>query len=76
MGDLGGGEQAVALARTASTLPVFLLVVPSGALVDILDRRGLLLVTQSLMLPAAAALALHTALGRTTPLVLLGVGRP
>lgn len=73
MGDLGGGELAVALVQTASTLPVFLLVVPSGALGDILDRRRLLLVAQSLMLLAAAALALLTALGRTTPLALLGL---
>ena len=29
----------VALVQTASTLPVFLLGVPSGALADILDRR-------------------------------------
>jgi MFS family permease len=36
----------VALVQTASTLPVFLLGVPSGALADILDRRRYFMVTQ------------------------------
>jgi MFS family permease len=73
MGDLGGGKLAVALVQTAGTLPVFLLVVPSGALGDILDRRKLLLTGQTLMLAAAAGLALLTATGRTTPAWLLGM---
>ncbi|MDA7418479.1 MFS transporter [Xenophilus arseniciresistens] len=36
----------VALVQTASTLPVFLLGIPSGALADILDRRRWLVATQ------------------------------
>ena len=36
----------VALVQTASTLPVFLLGLPSGALADILDRRKYFMVTQ------------------------------
>ena len=36
----------VALVQTASSLPVFLLGLPSGALADIVDRRRLLLFTQ------------------------------
>jgi len=36
----------VALVQSASTLPVFLLGLPSGALADILDRRRWLVVTQ------------------------------
>jgi MFS family permease len=36
----------VALVQTASTLPVFLLGLPSGALADILDRKRYFLVTQ------------------------------
>ncbi len=36
----------VALVQSASTLPVFLLGLPSGALADILDRRRYLMVTQ------------------------------
>ncbi|MFL6145069.1 MAG: MFS transporter [Labedaea sp.] len=75
MGDLGGGALAVALVQTATTLPVCLLVIPSGALGDILDRRRLLLAGQSLMLLGAGGLALLTALGMTTqPLLLLLIG--
>ena len=36
----------VALVQTASTLPVFLLGLPSGALADILDRRRWFIATQ------------------------------
>src|SRR5215467_8821814 len=36
----------VALVQSASTLPVFLLGLPSGALADIVNRRHLLLATQ------------------------------
>ena len=36
----------VALVQSASTLPVFLLGLPSGALADILDRRRYFMVTQ------------------------------
>ena len=36
----------VALVQTASTLPVFLLGLPSGAMADILDRRRYFMVTQ------------------------------
>src|SRR4051794_41547308 len=39
MGDLGGGALAIALVQAITTLPVFLLVVPAGALGDILERR-------------------------------------
>src|SRR4051794_41493821 len=57
MGDLGGSALQIALVQTAATLPVFLLVIPAGALGDILDRRRLLLLSQTLMLLAFAALA-------------------
>jgi MFS family permease len=71
MGDLGGGDLAVALVQTAATLPVFLLVVPSGALGDIVDRRYLLITGQFMMVLAAGALAVLTAAGAVTPAVLL-----
>src|SRR4051812_48933162 len=73
MGDLGGSALQIALVQTAATLPVFLLVVPAGALGDILDRRRLLLLSQTLMLLASAALALLTAAGGVTPNRLLGL---
>ena len=48
----------VALVQTASTLPVFLLGLPSGALADILDRRRYFIVTQFWLAGTAAALCL------------------
>jgi MFS family permease len=73
MGDLGGSALQIALVQTAATLPVFLLVVPAGALGDILDRRRLLLLSQTLMLLASAALAVLTAAGGVTPNRLLAL---
>src|SRR5256714_4373676 len=61
----------VALMQTAENAPFFLLALPAGALADIVDRRRLLLFTQSWMLVAAVALALLTLLGLATPTVLL-----
>jgi MFS family permease len=71
MGDLGGGPFEIALVQVAMTLPVFLLVVPAGALGDILDRRRLLLTGQSLMFCGAAGLALVTASGLAMPVTVL-----
>jgi len=62
----------VALVQTASTLPVFLLGLPSGALADILDRRRYFAATQlwvSLNALVLAALSLGGLL--TAPLLLL-----
>ncbi|MHA6795476.1 MFS transporter [Pseudonocardia bannensis] len=73
MGDLDGRDFMVALIQTAATLPVFLLVVPAGALGDMFDRRRLLLCGQLLMAAAAGSLALFTALGTMTPGLLLGL---
>ncbi|WP_433256134.1 MFS transporter [Streptosporangium sp. CA-135522] len=73
MGDLGGGALAIALVQTATTLPVFLLVVPAGALGDILDRRRLLLASQVVTFAGAASLAALTAAGIMTPSLLLAL---
>lgn len=73
MGDLGGTALQVALVQTATTLPVFLLVVPSGALGDILDRRQVLMSGQVLMLAGAAGLMLLAGTDRATPATLLGL---
>jgi MFS family permease len=62
----------VALVQTASTLPVFLLGLPSGALADILDRRRYFAATQlwvSINALVLAALSLAGLL--TAPLLLL-----
>lgn len=73
MGDLGGGELEVALVQAATTLPVFLLVVPSGAIGDILDRRRVLMSGQALMLLGAAGLVVLAASGAATPVSLLAL---
>jgi MFS family permease len=73
MGDVGGTALQIALVQTAATLPVFLLVIPAGALGDVVDRRRLLLLSQLLMLLAAAALAVVTAAGAVTPNRLLAL---
>lgn len=46
MTSLSASPVMVALVQSASTLPVFLLGLPSGALADILDRRRYLMFTQ------------------------------
>ncbi|MFT7837922.1 MFS transporter [Saccharothrix sp. BKS2] len=73
MGDLGGSELQVALVQAATTLPVFLLVVPSGAIGDILDRRRVLIAGQGLMLVGAAALVVLAGSGAATPVTLLAM---
>src|SRR6202035_3752760 len=61
----------VALVQAATSLPMFLLALPAGALADVLDRRRLLLVTQTWMTLAAAGLGLLTLFGGVTPWTLL-----
>src|SRR5215470_6600913 len=63
----------VALVQTATSLPVFLVGLPAGALADVVDRRRLLLFTQGWMLLAAGALGVLTVLGAVTPWVLLAL---
>lgn len=62
----------VALVQSASTLPVFLLGLPSGALADILDRRRWLVATQFWLAGTAIVLCAAIALGwMNAPLLLL-----
>jgi predicted MFS family arabinose efflux permease len=63
----------VALVQTAASLPVVLFGVLAGAAGDLLDRRRFLLVTQGLMLIAAAALGALALAGLVTPWVLLAL---
>src|SRR5437763_2658306 len=52
----------VSLVQAASTLPVFLVILPAGALADMVDRRRFLLITQGWVVMAAGAMAVVTML--------------
>lgn len=80
MTQLSTSPLMISLVQAAAAVPVFLVVLPAGALADMVDRRRLLLFTQSWMVVAAAALGLLTLLNAVTPwtlllfTLLLGVG--
>ena len=61
----------VALVQTASTLPVFLLGLPSGALADIVDRRRYFAGTQLWVSMVALLIAAFALAGWITPSLLL-----
>ena len=63
----------VALVQSASTLPVFLLGLPSGALADILDRRRYFIVTQFWVAAVATLLCITVISGAMTPPLLLAL---
>jgi MFS family permease len=63
----------VALMQTATTLPAFLVGLPAGSLADRIDRRRLLLVTQTWMLCSILLLSGLTFLQLVNPWVLLGL---
>ncbi|NRF69757.1 MFS transporter [Aquincola sp. S2] len=63
----------VALVQTASTLPVFLLGIPSGAMSDIVDRRRYFASTQLWVLFVALLLALLSILGALNAPLLLAL---
>ena len=62
----------VSLVQAATTLPVFLVILPAGALADMVDRRRFLLITQGWMVVAAALLGAagaRLAMARLGPLL-------
>jgi MFS family permease/quinol monooxygenase YgiN len=63
----------VALMQAASSLPFFLLALPAGAIADVIDRRQMLLWTQSWMLAIAAGLGALTVSNLITPWMLIGL---
>src|SRR5215831_13720784 len=67
MTSLSPSPLMVALVQSATSLPVFIAGLPAGAVADIVDRRRLLLVTQTWMLVAAALLAVLAFVGLMTP---------
>ena len=71
MTSLSTSPVLVALVQSASTLPVFLLGLPSGALADILDRRRYLVFTQFWVAGVAVVIALVVASGAMSARLLL-----
>src|SRR5438094_10150225 len=61
----------VSLVTAATTLPVYLVMLPAGALADLVDRPRFLLITQSWMVAASAVLGILTLLKVVTPWTLL-----
>lgn len=68
---LNAGPIYVALIQTASALPFFVFALPAGAIGDIVDRRKLILFTESWMFMVALTVAVLTIGGRISPLLLL-----
>ena len=62
----------VALMQTATSMPAFLLSLPSGAIGDLIDRRRLLLATQSFMAVVALGLGAFTLFGHISAFEVLG----
>ena len=63
----------VALVQSASSLPVFLLGLPSGALADIIDRRRYLIFTQFWVAAVGSVLCVVTLAGAMTAPLLLAL---
>ena len=71
MTQLSGSPLLVSLVQAAGAIPVFLVVLPAGALADMRDRRRLLLFTQSWMVAASATLGILTLMNAVSPWTLL-----
>lgn len=71
MTDLAPEPAMVAAVQAATTLPIFLLALPAGALADIIDRRLFLIVSLAVQGAAALALAALTLAGLTGAWTLL-----
>ena len=63
----------VALVQAATTLPIMMFSLAAGALADNFDRRVVMLVAQTLMMVASAALAAVSLLDLMSPWVLLAI---
>ena len=67
------GPMYVALTQTASSLPFFLLALPAGSIGDIVDRRKLVLATETWMTGMALLLAVLAISGFMSPWILLAL---
>ena len=64
--------EMVALVQAATTLPIMVFSLASGALADSLDRRRIMLTAQILMMAVSAGLAVFALTGLLSPWLLLG----
>src|SRR5271168_4431264 len=71
MVSLNAGPMYVALTQTASALPFFILALPAGAIGDIVDRRKVILRTETWMVWVSGLLAAMTIAGKMSPVLLL-----
>lgn len=71
MATLVASPTLIALVHSASTLPIFFLALPIGAMVDRYERRTIMLVAQLIMMTAAFAMAILGFLNALSPLTLL-----
>ena len=61
----------VSLVQVATTLPVFLLALPAGALADIFDKRRLLIGIEIVVTVISVIFAVLVGMGKVTPVILL-----
>lgn len=73
MTSLSASPVLVALVQTATNLPTFVFALLAGALADVVDRRRLILLTQTWMLASALVLGFLTLSGSATPFTLLAL---
>ncbi|MCR4265557.1 MFS transporter [Nitratireductor sp. ZSWI3] len=71
MATISKSDDMVALVQSATTLPIMLFSLASGAFADSFDRRRVMLAAQALMLVISAALAIFAVTGQMTPWLLL-----
>lgn len=71
MTQMTSSADKVALVQTALMLPIMLISMPAGAIADMYDRRVVALVSLSISLAGATALAAMAWLGLVTPNILL-----
>ena len=71
MVSIGASPFYIALTTTAGSLPFFLFALPAGSIGDIVDRRKLILVTETWMAIVAVLLAALTIAGAMSPILLL-----
>ena len=72
--ELTGSPLWVGLMAASATLPLLFLALPAGAIADLVDRRKVLLIAQSIMGAAAVAMAVTWYLDVVGPGLLLGLG--